>query len=468
MKILLVSDGRYPAYINGVSIYLHYFSREIVQAGHKVAMLHVINSRFRGKPSLSISDDEQIRYFNVSDSPLFVGDALDNPLGNLAQPHLENIFKKALERFQPDLIHVHELHRLPASVIDIARNHGLPVAVSVHDYWFICPLFQLFTPQETICPGPDGGCNCVVTCLAGDRLTRLYRRLSRILSQTPAERLLRCLRNTYKRIKNEPQWQTVRGGVIRKNQHNLRFSRLISDLSYREMRLRQLLLSSDLIHAVSRAAANVFISHGVPEKKVQVLNLGVKAVDWIEPRKKRLACLPLKIGFLGHLGPAKGAQVLIDANRFLDSEKIEIHLFGKGRPEDLQYVRNAADEKNNIIYHGPYDYGNLQAIFDQIHILVIPSLWNETLGLIGLEAQAAGVPVIASAIGGMLDYVEHGVNGYLFNAGDAHHLAELLMNIVAHPERIEYLSANSMPPLDMASHTLQMLQLYREIKKKLF
>ena len=463
MKILFVSDGRYPAYVNGVSIYLHYLCREIVQAGHTVAMLHVKNSKFRGKPSLKISDEDQVRYFSVSDSPLFISDSLENPQGNLMQPCLESIFGKVLERFQPDLVHIHELHRLPASVIDIARDRNLPVAVSVHDFWFMCPLFQLFTPQETVCPGPDGGRNCVVTCLPGDRLTRLYRRLTRILAQTPAEKIIRSLRNTYKRFKKEPQWQTARGVAVKKNHHNLRLKRLISDLGLREMRLRQLLSSSDLIHAVSTAAAKVFIAHGVPESKVRVLNLGVRAVDWLTPQIKYFASPPLKVGFLGHLGPGKGTQVLIDANRLVKREDIEIHLFGKARPEDLQYIQNPAGEKNNIVYHGPYDYRNLQAIFDQIHILVIPSLWNETLGLIGLEAQAAGVPVIASAIGGMVDYIEHGVNGYLFDPGDAEHLAELLMNIVSHPERIEDLSAKATPPPDMASHTEQILQLYQDI-----
>jgi glycosyltransferase involved in cell wall biosynthesis len=353
---------------------------------------------------------------------------------------------------------------LPASVIDIARDRKLPVAVSLHDYWFICPLFQLFTPQETICPGPEGGRNCVVTCLAGDRLTRLYRRLTRILEQTPAEKIIRNLRNTYKRFKKEPPWQTARGVIVKKNYHNLSLKALISDLGLREMRLRQLLSSSDLIHAVSTAAANVFIAHGVPESKVRVMNLGVRAVDWLTPQRKTFATPPLKVGFLGHLGPIKGAQVLIDANRFVKPEEIEIHLFGKGRPEDLQYVQIAADEKNNIAYHGPYDYQNLQAIFDQIHILVIPSLSNETLGLIGLEAQAAGVPVIASAIGGMLDFVDHGVNGYLFNPGDAKHLAELLMDFVRHPKRIEDLSGHSKTPPNMASHTAKMLQLYKGIQ----
>ncbi|MCP4627156.1 MAG: glycosyltransferase [bacterium] len=414
---------------------------------------------------LIISDEDRIRYFDITDSPLFISNALENPQGNLRLPCLENLFGKVLERFQPDLVHIHELHRLPASIIDIVRDRNLPVAVSVHDYWFICSLFQLFTPQETICPGPRGGRNYVVSCLAGDRLTRLYRRLPRILAQTLLDKVLRNLRNTYKRFKTEPPWQTARGIVIKTNPHNLSFKRLISDLDIREMRLRRLLASSDLIHAVSTEATKVFIAHGVPESRVRVMNLGVKAVDWLTPQKKTVASLPLKVGFLGHLGPVKGAQVLIDANRLVKSGGIEIHLFGKGRPEDLQSIRSSADKKNNIVYHGPYDYKNLQAIFDQIHTLVIPSLWNETLGLIGLEAQAAGVPVIASAIGGMLDYVDDGVNGYLFNPGNSKQLADILTGFVSHPERIEALSGKVKSPQNMTLHAENMLQLYRGIQK---
>jgi glycosyltransferase involved in cell wall biosynthesis len=63
--------------------------------------------------------------------------------------------------------------------------------------------------------------------------------------------------------------------------------------------------------------------------------------------------------------------------------------------------------------------------------LVAPSLWAEPLGLTALEAIVRGVPVIASATGGLAETVEHGVSGLLFPNGDVDSLAECLLQIAS-------------------------------------
>ena len=61
----------------------------------------------------------------------------------------------------------------------------------------------------------------------------------------------------------------------------------------------------------------------------------------------------------------------------------------------------------------------------------------------------------------VLDYVDHGVNGFLFNPGDAKHLADLLTDCVRCPKRIEDCSGHAKSPQNMTSHTAKMLQLYK-------
>jgi glycosyltransferase involved in cell wall biosynthesis len=58
--------------------------------------------------------------------------------------------------------------------------------------------------------------------------------------------------------------------------------------------------------------------------------------------------------------------------------------------------------------------------------LVVPSRWFEGCPLVILEAMAAGIPVIASNIGGLPELVEHGVTGLLFEPGNAEELAEAM------------------------------------------
>ena len=63
-----------------------------------------------------------------------------------------------------------------------------------------------------------------------------------------------------------------------------------------------------------------------------------------------------------------------------------------------------------------------------IDVLVVPSLWHEPFGLVLCEAMDAGVPVVASAVGGIPEIVEHGQSGFLFQRGNG---AELLICRVA-------------------------------------
>jgi glycosyltransferase involved in cell wall biosynthesis len=58
--------------------------------------------------------------------------------------------------------------------------------------------------------------------------------------------------------------------------------------------------------------------------------------------------------------------------------------------------------------------------------LVMPSLWYETFGRTVAEAFAQGIPVIASRLGAMLELVEDGKNGFLFNPGDSADLAQVM------------------------------------------
>ena len=67
--------------------------------------------------------------------------------------------------------------------------------------------------------------------------------------------------------------------------------------------------------------------------------------------------------------------------------------------------------------------------------LWLPSLWAEPFGISGLEALHQGVPVIASRVGGVDDWLEHGVNGLLVPPGDPAALAAAARELAAHPER---------------------------------
>jgi glycosyltransferase involved in cell wall biosynthesis len=74
-------------------------------------------------------------------------------------------------------------------------------------------------------------------------------------------------------------------------------------------------------------------------------------------------------------------------------------------------------------------------------VVVMPSLWPEPFGLVGIEALAAGRPVVASFTGGVGDWLEDGVNGLCVRPGDPAALARALNELLADPTRQQAMGA---------------------------
>ena len=80
-----------------------------------------------------------------------------------------------------------------------------------------------------------------------------------------------------------------------------------------------------------------------------------------------------------------------------------------------------------VDYLGPVAQEELPKLYASFDIFIFPSIrLNESLGLVGLEAMAAGIPVIASNMAGPAGYVRHNVNGYLFQPGNHTELAKAI------------------------------------------
>ena len=96
-------------------------------------------------------------------------------------------------------------------------------------------------------------------------------------------------------------------------------------------------------------------------------------------------------------------------------------------------LREAAEGDPRISFAGAYGASDVAAVFSEMDALLVPSLWYENTPFVVLEAFAAGVPVIASDLGGLSEVVREGQNGALFVAGDPRSMAEAIERILARP-----------------------------------
>jgi len=141
------------------------------------------------------------------------------------------------------------------------------------------------------------------------------------------------------------------------------------------------------------------------------------------------------IGYVGRLDIGKGWDHYLRAISLYFFEKpherkrTRFIVVGSGKDDYAfnELMKSLAIE--DVIVHFPLmKQSDLANIYTVIDAFVFPTTREgESLGLVGLEAMACQTPILASAIGGILDYVQDGQNGWLFKPGDAVQLKDLLV-----------------------------------------
>jgi L-malate glycosyltransferase len=143
----------------------------------------------------------------------------------------------------------------------------------------------------------------------------------------------------------------------------------------------------------------------------------------VEQTRERGATL--QIGCVCHLVKGKGVDVLLEAVASV-SISCRVTIVGDG-PERSRLERQAsAHLKESVEFVGPLAAEDVPDFLRSLDLFVFPTTLRESLGLVALEAMGCGVPVIGSRIGALPEYIEHGVNGFLFEPGNAAELATML------------------------------------------
>lgn len=150
--------------------------------------------------------------------------------------------------------------------------------------------------------------------------------------------------------------------------------------------------------------------------------------------------------FVGKLVPRKAPAVLLEAFRTLRAIHPAWLLFagdGEMRAELEARVRDCAVP--GVKFLGFVNQSDVSRAYAASDVFTLPSVYNETWGLVTNEAMNFGLPVVTSDhVGSSLDLVRHGWNGYVTRAGDPHELAQALSALVSDAHRRKQFGANSL------------------------
>lgn len=151
--------------------------------------------------------------------------------------------------------------------------------------------------------------------------------------------------------------------------------------------------------------------------------------------------------FVGRISEEKGIDIAIKAiNILIKKEELKdlcLKIIGSGNEADnLKKLVKKLNIENNIQFLGKVDNDKLDKYYQESLAVLIPSVWFEAFGLVNIEAMKNKTPIIASKVGGIMDIVEHGKNGYLFKLGDYKDMSRYIKKLYKNTELSKKLGEN--------------------------
>ncbi len=184
----------------------------------------------------------------------------------------------------------------------------------------------------------------------------------------------------------------------------------------------------------------------IEDAKISVVNTAVewdkhKGLNDLERLRRReqfgIAQDALLIGMVGRLECIKGVEFFMNAAELLVKKlkNVKFILVGEGiLRKELEERAKKVGLQGKITFTGWRD--DVLEIISCLDVLVLPSL-NEAVGLVLIEAQGLGVPVVATKVGGIPEVVENGKSGILVPPADSRALAEALEELILDKEKRE-------------------------------
>ena len=444
MNLVFLSNGFPPRHTAGTENYTAGIASALAQAGHRVSVICVGEWDSGPQPVNGVTRDT---YQGVAVARLDANwTAGPDPNRYLYDnPVIADRVAALLDEMQPDLVHITSCATLSASVIRVVKQRGLPLVITLTDYWFICPRISLLHADGHVCDGQTSAWECLTCLLWG---AKAYRLPARVL---PAP----VLRPLLQGVSRQP-WLSRRPGL----------RGMALDMADRKARLLPLLAQADRLISPSRFLAAMHTACGVTQP-IHVLEHG-HDLGWADQVGPRPVNRPrLVIGYVGQIGEIKGVHILLAAIARLDpqQEAVEVQIWGDPdkSPAYSARLRAQAAALPHVQFCGRFSRQQLAAVYGGFDVLVVPSLWVENNPLVIQEAFAAGVPVIASNQGGMAEFVTHEQNGLLFTPGDADSLAAALRRLLLEPDLLPRLRRQAPAVKTVQAELAELLHIYHEL-----
>ncbi|MDF7823984.1 glycosyltransferase family 4 protein [Pontiellaceae bacterium B12227] len=360
----MVNKFLYPR--AGAETYMLYVSEQLQKAGHEIAffgMEHPENTTLGPCTTFPLLE------FGPTQSTV-------DKLANIASAARQSLngtvpraLREAIDAFQPDLLHAHNVYNQMSPGLFRPYMDRFPILMTIHDFKPICPNYSLFRDGSTCTLCVEGSVfNCVRHRCSQGRLS------SSVLAAASAG--IHRSRNTY---------QKGYHGFI----------------------------------APSGFMLERMVQGGIPADRIEVINNFAAAPDHVTPPGTGFL-------FAGRLCAEKGVDTLIEAYALLEKPRPPLTIAGTGPTEKQLKARAAELGCDEINWTGRVAPEKVESMLEQSAYSIIPSLWFENCSIAIMESLAHGRPCIVSGNGGNPELIRDREDGWVFEAGHAHQLAECM------------------------------------------
>ncbi len=427
MKVLVVNHG-YPLKFN---------------AGSEIYTQNLVHGLISKKINVQVfSRDENpfLSDYDVTTEYRFSPDNIKYKLSLVNVPRQKDRYQsdgvdvaleKIINEFRPDIVHLNHLNHLSLGIVDIIFKYNIPIIFTLHDFWLACPRGQFLqinygeTPNYQLCDGQDNN-KCAVHCYS-----RYFSGLNNMLKTD---------------INYWEKW-----------------------VDMRQKKILSIIDKVNLFIAPSNYLKNRMIKE-LPtlSNKIRYLDYGFDLNNLKNRDRKRKN--DIIFGYIGTHIVAKGIILLLKAFINLHGN-VKLRIYGRYRPGVTNYLKSLYSSPKIEWYEEYENKDIIKKVFNNIDIIVVPSIWAENSPLVIHEAQQARVPVITADYGGMSEYVKHKVNGLLFKHRDYNSLTEQMQYLIDNPELIEklgqkgylYSKNGDIPSID--DHIDKIINIYKEVLK---
>lgn len=308
-------------------------------------------------------------------------------------------FLSLIEQFKPDVVHLNNIHsQLSPYIGELAHKKGIKVVWTLHDYKLICPNY---------------------TCLRNGHICELC------INTHHSKNVLinKCMKDSFP-------------------------ASLLAYLESLVWNKKRIIRNTDYFIAPSSFLGNLMIQGGFPPEKIKVIpNFTNRKYPSKIEKKDSYYC------FVGRLSEEKGLHTLIQVAKKLPYKLIVI---GTG-PLSKEFISD-----KNIEFIGFKEWDEMVPIIQRARFIVIPSEWYEVFGLVSIEAQCLGTPVLGANIGGIPETIDVPQKGILFESKNPLDLEDKINQMYHQSFNYQQISLEAQARFSADRYYNEIIKLYKQ------